>query len=768
MENDNLNKQYALLGYNIDIVKDVIVKMTDNKLLSMLPTTTIPKNTLFHYYDKLSKSDIDKLTLNLGEKQIVNEEETILPYHYQYTNVTNKQNVDIILFNDKSLKLLDVTQISIELGFNPLYFYFNNILYKTDEDVIYDYCKHKKLDGYINLNEPLSYVDTNNNCPLFVHHNDITTLCPTIYLLNYKNYGVTNLNTLGVINLLTKNKSYLDIHQVNKLYNQLFCNISNLIEIISDVKTSPNINNHILSFIHDNQEYDFTKIYKNKNILDSLQVDYSNLNDFCEFDCCGQDMNEIKNLNLPINKVDIFVDYPINTNKSADLFKNILNVVSQKHDINDFLLNNYEEIAKIQDYHNLLIYINQAKSIEDIKRIIGDLEKHIVNKIYTNYKASNKGYKGNINFINLQYIPITYKYLINKIMGELEQLDIQEVINIIKNDNNKNINKYFNIDTFFIDIAYHLYNKPSKLVQDLLNDITTYKNGPIINLSYLKTIIKLDDNDELKNKLKQINLEIYDVYKSFIKGDILFDVLYQFLDVDTIYNYLLSFANKNNLNISLVMYYYDISKQKDMDDYNLQTLKTLKNVDEFEEQLNNIKTFIIVNRTLQVLVKQLNLNPDKPQVKNFLMVNIERIIDQYLNNINSDLSQFVTNNESQFNVLFNEDLNVNNIYQELLNYNTNEVMLDYIYKQLKVELINKNKILKLVKNKNLFDIYLQYLRNEVTKSDLEKAVFVNLKEEIINEKEVKPTEKSTKQQRLGSPRRSHKRKNSEEEHTEEM
>src|SRR5438445_3342615 len=199
--------------------------------------------------------------------------------------IKNKQNVNIVLYNDKRLKLLDVTELSIQLGFNPLYFHFNNQLYEVDEQVIYEYCDKNNLDGYINLNKPSKYSDYNNECFLYQNNNELYTLCPTVYLLNNQKYGVNLLKMISVITL-TKNKNYLDLNELHKLRNVLFCTMSHLIEIIDDVKTKAIISYHILSF-HDekNNEYNFTIIYNAKNYLDALVINYTNINDTCEFEC---------------------------------------------------------------------------------------------------------------------------------------------------------------------------------------------------------------------------------------------------------------------------------------------------------------------------------------------------------------------------------------------------------------------------------------------------------------------------------------------------
>ena len=748
----NLNKQYALLGYNINIAKDIVKNMSDEQIFSLLPTTILEKNTVLHHITK-STDDI-----KLGEPLIIDEK--LIPFQFDLPHSFNKSNVDIISTNDQELKCLDVTQVSLELGFNPLYFYINDKLYQTDENLLYEYCKKKNLDGYINLNQPMTLNET-SHCPYFNHHNHLEQICPTIYLINRKKYGVTLLKTRGIIELTNKNRQYLTYQELIKLYNVLFCNIAYLIDIIDNVKTKPVLNNHIITFYSDDQEYSFDKVYKNKEYLDALTVNYTNLKDECDFDCCGQ-MNEIKNTQPPLLQIDIYSDEPTNTSLSKKLFKEILSIISDKYHINSFLFQNYEDIATLKGYENLNQFISEAQSIEQVGYIINHLEKNIINTLYTNYKASEKTFKTTVNFINLEYLPTTYRYIVTKIMNQLETMKKDDVKKLIQGElkNQKDIVKYFNINDLTIDMFYRLYKKPSHLYQALLNDIAQYKKEPVLDLNYIKMITKLNDDEETQMTIKKVYNNIYDIYKSFIQGQILFEQLYQLLEVNVLYNALFHFTQQYNLNVSLVMNYHALSQLPDMEQYNIDTLKELT-LEEYEELLDDLKMHVIKTKLLQRLSQYFNLNKDKDNVKTFLNTNINRIINNYRDNKTSDLSLFLENPETDFYQFMTTDVPIDTIVQDIIHYNTNDVMLDVIYNQLKTPLINKNKILKLTKNKNLFDIDLSYLRNEMTRGDLEKAVFINLnKEENREENKKEKVEERTK--------KSTKRKKSSEEETEEM
>jgi hypothetical protein len=743
LENQNLNPQYALLGYNINVAKNIVKNMSDSKILSALPTKVIEINTLFFYTDKLSDKELDNL--KLGESQKVDKETTQLEYSLHFLNhfdeiIKNKQNTNIVLYNTEILKLLDVSNLSIQLGFNPLYFHLDGQLIEMDDQVINEYCKRHELDGYINLNKPSIYLDYSNECLLYKNNDNLLTLCPTVYLINKKKYGLNHLKILGVISLTKKNKVYLEVSELTKLHNILFCTLSHLIELTDDVKTKADLTNHVLTFYENGKEYDFTKIYSHKNYLDALLINYTNINDVCEFECCVQDMIEIKTNVIPTKpNLEVFTNQIIENHAADKLFKIILNNFATQYDINSFLFNNYTQISTIPKFSELNNYIQQAQSMEDIKKIFKDLETEIINTLHANYKANQNNYKTTLNLINLQYIPTTLSYLSNQILSILETVTIDDVITIINGEDNPNlhksikaINNYFNVDSFYIDITFHQYKKPQSLLQDLLNDVTSHKHKPKINLDYLKIITKLNEDDMLKEEIKKIYSYIYDLYKSYIKGEILYGQLYDLLKIETLHNYLYQFAIQNEFNAPLVMNYNELTTQKDLNQYNIKTLKDLT-LEEFGEQMKTIKLNILMNKTLNELANFLKLNQEYDNVKNFLMINIERFINHYLDNPNSELSLLMNDYDVDFSFV---TVNIEKIYNDIIQHNTNEVMIDYIYKQLKQTLMNKSKILRLIKNKNLFEIYLQYLRHEINKADLEKAVFVN-----FNKKENKDVEK---------------------------
>src|SRR5688572_29397824 len=119
MEIGNLNPRYTLLSYDINLMKNIIKSIDTEELLSTCPHTTIPIDTLFYHFD--------------DENYEINKTPQFTDNHYyfnfigQYNLIKNKDiSMCQVLWNRKELKLLDLSLISIELGFNPTMYYYKN------------------------------------------------------------------------------------------------------------------------------------------------------------------------------------------------------------------------------------------------------------------------------------------------------------------------------------------------------------------------------------------------------------------------------------------------------------------------------------------------------------------------------------------------------------------------------------------------------------------------------------------------------------------
>jgi hypothetical protein len=538
-----------------------------------------------------------------------------------------------------------------------------------------------------------------------------------------------------------------------------------LIEITDQIKTTPVVDKgESGSFILSFDNYDFSKIYSNKNLLDILSIDYTDVSNQCEFDFYSNDQMEIPT-ELPsdlLTQPEIVLPYQLKSYKSNDLFKVVFQNIAETNNINPYFYLNYKEIAKLPNYENVINLIENAATFDEIKQIVTKLENHIIYDIHERCKLSKHGYKCNINFINLQYITTTYNYLKNKIMNYIEQGDVIDILTLY----NKNVNKYFNVDTFFIDITYHKYNKPKLLYQDLLKDVTQYKASASIDVNFLKLILKI--NNLTLTNLHDLYLNIYNYYKAFLIGDILLGELHQFLQIDEIYNLFVYTAEQFNINTSLIIHYTDIINYKNMSNFD-NKLNDIKNVTDLQLYMTQLKSYILMLKLTQSLAEYLNLNTGIDKVSQFLTINVEKFISVKLDE-QGHYYQLMNNNQVNFYSFLTQFYDTTELYNFIVYNNNNSTMLPFIYNYLDIPLKNEEDILKLVRHKKLLDVYLEFLRNDINLSNLKKAIHVNLSVKNVTKRkkeDKEEEEKERREEREKGKRKEEKREERKEERKEE-
>lgn len=747
--NTNLHPKYKLIGNDIDIMKRAISNITAKELLQLIPKITIDKNALFYHNGRLGKDKIGDMAKGKND---------FVKYTFDIDLAENKKDVVHVYYNKNEMKVLDFTNIAVTLGFNVLNFMIDGDLFNIEEKVLYDYCKRYKLDGYITLEN----LRRNTNC--FTKTTDGSSICPTIYLVNIKDYGIDHLILMGLIHL--ERKTELTYDELLQLNNLLICNVNNLFDVVSSIKTEPIIkhNNlyHTIHFMYNEKEYDISVVYKNKGILSILDLDYNNLND----NTCGfqfydtipeEDYNNVGN-----KKYDIVTDKKINISDADELFTSVFDEISKEYDIDPFLMNNYVEIGEIEGYEQIVDYVENATSIDDIKGMFGRLEKDIIMKVKNAYKKSD------INFVNLEYLQTTYNYMAGKIIDAMFKNSIEEVINILNGVDLKQYNffKFFKVDLLVIDIGYHKYYKHKLLYQGLLDDVAMYKKSPSIDLELIKYLSTLNDNNIYKELKKLIYPDVYDVYKQFLKGSVLFDYLYGFLHVDDIYNFIYYFANNNNIPLALLYQYNDIIKLPIAKKY--QKAYIGMNVDEFKNYLDGLSTYIITMKMMESVSENLGIDFTLNNVKKFLEQNVEKYLETQIDDPDSAFNTIKNDaNFDYYNFIIN-DLPVNDVVHYIENINGNDVMVDYIYNYLKLTIKEKSKILRLLENKNLYGLFIRHLQGEITNEELKKMVYFAFEE---NKPQLKRRESGDKrdngEKRRDSGERRSKRKIEEKEVIEE-
>lgn len=730
MEIRNLNPRYTLLSYDINLMKNTIKDIEPEELLSTCPQTKIPLNTLFYHFDNA----------NYEINQTAQFEDT--QYYFNFLGHQKDLSTCQVLYNTNELTLLDLSLVSIEFGFNPTMFYYynKNKRLKNMTRFINDYCVEHQLDGYItyNIKDIGNEEYDSDSCVTYV--NGMTALCPTVYLIQSELKILSNIQ-------LKKSNQMMKKSELIKLHNIVFCNLYNIMSVILDDEIfdltleSSFLFKSIVLYTNENHSLSYFLTSK-PHLATLLQINATNLTDECEFDYY-QDQLLMNEPEIDEHlKVDIITNRPIQSHHSDALFDKALTIISEKFNLTSFIYVHYHQLEKLPLLNQYTLDMMKNKNLNDIKNIITTIEKIIINQLYLNYKQSDKGRRANVNFINLEYIQTTYQYIKSHIMNLL--MSSEKAFDIINGAIDKNIVNYFNVDYLYHDIVEMKYKNPKILHQDLLNDVASYKHIPMIDLKYLKIITKMsDDQASILNEIEDVQLNIYDVYKKFIAGTKSFKDLYDFLGIDYLYDYLKKFALNNQLNISMVWGYKNLSLLDQMENFNVNDLET--DIEFFKSKLELMKTKILIVKFLKMLANILELSIDDTDTRLYLVHNIEKIINDnqeiknLLQDVNTDwyaISQEYTNQQMQ------------SLYNLFLLNNTNELLLSYIYQYLNIELspVIKDEILKLIKSKQLLQIWVSFLNKEINKDTLSNIVFASYAElskqqSSIREKERKQRDK---------------------------
>lgn len=747
----NLNPKYITTLYDVDLMKRTVQDMDVKVLLKKCPVVTLKKNALFYH----ATSDTENYKEKLNKKPTYEDKMTLYYFnflnHYQKIIHDQEKNCEI-LWNTESLKLLDLTKTSVNLGFNPTQYRLDEPQ-TTSMTTINNYCKKNKLDGVITFNiDNIQKENTDSNFHYLVNDN-IYPLFPVVYLTSIEEYGNHKLNHMGLINLQKGTKSFLSYQDASKLLNLFFCDIAKVIKFGHKIEVDILFEySHYADrlILKGEEKHDIGFIFEIKSyLLDLLLVNNTNLNDQCLFSYPNHiEMNELT-AGSSIDNVEITYDIILDE-YNDEIFNLILHDIAIKNDIKPFIYMHYTDLDKI-DYLKSYTYelINEHyDSIKDIKRLIDNIEKKIISKLNFYYKSSDKGFKSNVNFINLEYIPSTYDYIKNKIMNELENKE--NAIEVIKgNEFDKNIVKFFNVNKLYHSITNNKYDKTKLLYQDLLNDLAAYKNLPEIDLSYMALIADLSDTEDKKSYvdyLKYVKLNIYDVYKKYIAGEMMFYELYDFIGIDRFYEFIKNFGTINNIDINILLNYNKIIKQKGMEKYKIDViLKELKktnltDIEYFIGKINTLKMHIIVTDLYDLLMKYYNL-PEDEEIVAFIKNQVEKIINADLDKSDSVIREVLSGNK--MNTLYFISL-----FESI---NQNDTMLDMIYEVLDKPLSSKNKrkLLNIIGDKNLLKVYMSYLINDITKKELSNAVFLSLvdsdkKNDEDEEEKPKKSKKSKK------------------------
>ena len=797
----NLNPRYILLSYDIDMVKDEVKKIKkEDTFLDACPQLTVDKNTLF--YDTVKLKSYDDNMINISPLYDADEDvsvyfTTILP---DYDDVKSNKNTDLrVLWNEKDLKFLDLSVLSVELGINV----------DVSEKTLVKYCKANNLDGYIDLTESPLLDGCFHNIP------EKDSVCPAFHFINrgiidetkkkkkeaIKNYKKKNLKVLSLINLKKKSK-YIDVSDVNKLISMLLCKIKQL------TKLTPAFKHHLLStqlMLRDKKqgEHDLSIVFENMTgTFGLLMLNYINLYDTCvvneininiNININNININDINNTNIidiehrttipDIKNLEIFsfknihtnlfkpsfntfthynfkADKPTPTYISEYVFDVILKNIASISDIIPFVFLNFQNLHHIPGYEQFtLLWLSQhTTTFQRTKTIMREIGKKIINQLIYNYRQTEKGrYRGNISFINLEYIPSTFDFIMSKILNQMNTYNFNIAAAVINDGEEykthethvgsaryKSLTQYFNASNVYHTIISEKYKNVKVLYQDLLNDFTNYKKYSSLNIKFLSWVVKLN-NENINDFLQPILVNLYKVYENYITdANITYSQLYDYLQIDMILQYYYDLAQQEGINGLLLLQFYDISIMDGYDAFKLVNIKKtgkISDIDDLIAIMDKLKTTILLNTVMRATATFYKMDITSEDTKKFLLYMCELFIKHNLEQNNSELRSIMQNsafNWKEFLDNFNATPEFIESFETVAN---NNEMIGYIYNFLDMKLNNdlQKQLVYVLRHRNLLLLFVHYLNHDIDKDELKNVVSVQLTnvKNVINTKQSK-------------------------------
>ena len=499
-------------------------------------------------------------------------------------------------------------------------------------------------------NEDIFKISANSSC------NNIYSLLNNIkYMGNYQNNEKSNISSININKFFNKkkiNKDNLD-NYLNQGHKSNILNIKGISEINNKALFSGNyfIKNNNLPSNNMNNDKNKDKnheinIFNNNDINNNPILNISNNNN------CSNINNQNININININNTsenknsnnflnNNFIDAIKNYNKNKS---DIINNISSKINHINYIKNNNEyENKQINDKNNELIYQeniqNNNTSNKNKEKIFDENQnKKINDKI--NYNNYNNNSNNQENLLNNKLVTNVFKK--------------NNLINLDKIDENKNINKDDNINNLISDNTQKL------------NDIRGRENFKLNdnNIIYNDKIDKKENNKNiiLKNEFYDVNLNDINDFSPISDEKNINDNIQEKINKQNQLH-----INKNNISLignNINNIFFDKINKKNKEDEN-------KKYHKYSQSQSMGKKLKELNK--KIIEDISNLSNIK--IKNNF--NIEN--QQLFGNNNNNKSKFETNSEK-------EDTSKNNI----LNINNH---LDKINKSKEKKIINLNDLI---------------------------------------------------------------------------
>lgn len=615
-------------------------------------------------------------------------------------------------------------------GINP----WKDIQHKRDKSLIYIDLYHDPIDGCSFYND---YIPTRKN---FIGTKDFKG--------DYSFFGDIHLRQF----FNNKTKAYCGSLIQNNFGEDPFNHGYLLWDVENGGVEEVNIENdfkYIKFTINPNTDYDnLNLISKYAGVYNNFRVDWNDYAVYINNDNENKIKNHIKSkynaTNIEIKPYRIYSD--IKESKMLSEILDINNSDIQQKIIIDYLKENKRDkefIDKVIDIDNI---INSRLSITDTKNIIWNIEKMWFNN-FKSYGDDNIIEWDNINGIiqiggENQQGKTTIIDAISFILYGVTSSTIKSE----KNGNNRYINKNRNLDYCDGGIVLNVNDEKYIIYRKVNREIK--KNGEIKSvpmiLDYYKGDI-MDDKNKLTGERKNSTQKLMDG----ILGDFEDFIRLTLTNADNL-NSLLSMDRSIFIDSIIKDAGYDIFDKKlnEFKEYKkeLNSEKIVINQSQVEEQIENIKNEL-KNKKSQLLEtnndieKINNIINDKLQLKESLLLKLNKIDNKYINIDIDNIKNKIINDESILKKIISDidlikidnlpnkfDLtefdNIINEYNKSLSEKNNRDIelykLQNLYKQNEDKINNVDKNINIEKTK-----YIYFLKDNIANLKVEMKEYIN-------------------------------------------
>ncbi len=703
VELPNLNPLHVLV-YNQKEFEDKLNEMDANELLDLCPRYKLPNQTLlYHFSDTLDKN----FKYFGSKKRLILDYTGLKEFHFDFYEYRQANYIHLV-YNDEEINILDLSFISVEMGFD--------IGVYLDNHTLNQYCKKHQLNGFIKLKESADY---HIECYRFENKN----FCPVLYLRQFE-----HIKMLGEIDTIKKEKHLTESHVLN-LINVLFCNIVQLL-FETDKPVILELTNQLYGkTIESNYTLDiYQGMYYNLLVL-SFITPSTPCHEYIEEELEYDVVETVKNIHYAQESFYGMDETLLQYYLSDPIYRHVLSLLAPNINLQPFSYSHYDLITKIPGYEG---YTLDVILKHGARAVIQYLERDIIKNLYQYYKKSEKGHDITLNTVNVDYIPSTFNFIIEKVFDRLTDKNLVPILELKVID--KQIKRLFNADDLYHLIVPKKYTKAKLLYNDLVNDIINYKRSdldlPTITYEYIKWLHQFTENKHLLDFLNQMSQYIYDLYKGFIREDsgILLTTLVEYLNIENIILFIDGLAKELKISKSLLYHFYDFVQEKEF--------KYFLNEDPVPNLFDNLKIALLTS----VFKKELKKVYDVKD-KEFFEGMIDKLISQ-------PESQTLLNDETfdWYNFYNKHTIDIDYIDQLLNKLYPNDVMLNIIYNHYNTPLTTKRltSLLPLM-NQNLFQIY---AKSEL--SDEKLRLLVHIDEEPEEEEKKEKTSKKKKSKRKDS------------------